>query len=73
MSYQPNRSEQVVADFRQRKLARSAFGRIQLLLLKFEAEHAFDRRAARFGVIALAALLAVGAYLLFSGDNIILR
>jgi len=72
MSTQPNRSEQVVADFKQRKLAQSAFRRIRDLLCEFEEERAFDHRAARFGVIAIVVLVAVSLFLLFSGNSVTL-
>jgi hypothetical protein len=73
MSTPPTRSEQVVADFKQRRLAQSAFRRIQDKLREFEEERAFDLRAARAGVIAVALLLVVSFYLLLSGNSSILN
>jgi len=72
MSTPPTRSEQVVADFKQRRLAQTALRSIRDVLREFEEERAFDRRAAHFGLIAVALLLAVSAYLLFSGNSLIL-
>ena len=73
MAAEPTRSEEVISDFKQRKLARSAIRRIQQLIQGFEEEHAFDRRLARLGVIAVVLLVAVSVYFLFSGDSITLR
>ena len=72
MSTSPTRSEQVVADFKQRRLAQTALRRIQDKLRDFEEERAFDRRAALWGVIAVLLLVAVSLYLLFSGNSLIL-
>ena len=73
MAAQPTRSEEVISEFKQRKLARSAFRRIQELIQQFEEDRAFDRRLARFGVIVLALLVTVLLFFLFSGDSITLR
>jgi hypothetical protein len=73
MSTSPTRSEQVVADFKQRRLAQSAFRRIQDKLHEFEEERAFDLRVARWGAIAVVLLVAVSLYLLFSGNSLILN
>jgi len=70
MSIEPGRSEQVVADFKQRRLAQNAFHRIRDLLREFEEERAFDRRAARFGVIVLVLLAAAALLLLLSGNSL---
>jgi hypothetical protein len=72
MSTSPSRSEQVVAGFKQRRLAQTALRRIQELLREFEEERAFDRRVARCGVIAVLLLVAVSLCLLFSGNSLIL-
>jgi hypothetical protein len=72
MSIQPNRSEQVVEDFKQRKLAQSALRRIREMIRGFEAEHAFDRKAAGIGVIALVVIVAVSLFFLFSSNSITL-
>ena len=68
MATNPTRSEQVVNDYKQRKLARSAMHRIHELLRKWEAERAFDQRVARYGIVALLLLLAA-AYLLMPGSE----
>jgi hypothetical protein len=72
MSKAPTRSEQVIAACKQRKLTQCALRHIQYLLREFEEERAFDRRAARFGVIAAALLVAVSLLLLHSGNSLIL-
>jgi len=73
MSTPPTRSEQVVADFRQRRLAQTALRRIRDVLREFEKDRAFDYRAARFGLIAVVLLLVVSSYLLFSGNSLIVN
>ncbi len=73
MTAEPTRSEEVISDFKQRKLARSALRRIQELILGFEKDRAFDWRLACIGVIAVVLLVAVSLYFLFSGDSITLR
>jgi hypothetical protein len=73
MSPDPSRSEQVIADFKRRKLARSALCRIQQLIHEFEEGRAWDRRLARIGVIVVVLLVTVSLYLLFSGDSITLH
>ena len=73
MAAEPTRSEEVIADFKQRKLARSALRRIQQLILGFEEDRVFDRQLARIGVIAVVLLVAVSLYFLFSGNSITLR
>jgi hypothetical protein len=73
MATEPTRSEEVISDFKQRKLTRSAFRRIQELILGFEEDRAFDRQLARIGVIAVLLLVAVSIYFLFSGDSITLH
>jgi hypothetical protein len=73
MAAEPTRSEEVISDFKQRKLARSALRRIQELILGFEKDRAFDRQLARVGVIAVVLLIVVSLYFLFSGDSITLR
>jgi len=73
MSTPPTRSEQVVADFKQRRLAQTALRRIRDVLREFEKDRAFDHRAARFGLIAVVLLLVVSSYLLFSGNSLIVN
>jgi len=73
MAAEPTRSEEVISDFKQRKLARSALLRIRELILGFEKDRAFDRQLARIGVIAVVLLVAVSLYFLFTGSSITLR
>ena len=72
MSGEPNRSEQVLEQYKQRKLARSALLRIQDLIRQFEAEDAFDRKAARVGILALAVLLGAAVFFMYGGAQITL-
>jgi len=67
MATEPTRSEEVISEFKQRKLARSAFLRIKELIQGFEDDDAFDRRLARIWVIVLGLLVIVSLFLLFSG------
>lgn len=67
-----SRSEEVIADFRQHKLAISALYRIQELIDGFEKDRAFDSRIAKIGIIAMLVLLAVSAFSLFGGGSLIL-
>ena len=73
MAAEPTRSEEVISDFKQRNLARSALRRIQELIQRFEEDRAFDRQLARIGVIAVVLLAAASLYFLFSGNSITLR
>lgn len=67
------RSEEVITDYKQRKLTQSALCRIQDLMQQFEDERAFDRRAAVLGVIALLVLVGVSLALLFSDNSLLLH
>jgi hypothetical protein len=73
MSSQLHRSEEVIADFKKHKLARSAMRRIQDLLWGFEQDRAFDRKLARIGVVIVVLLVAASIYWLSSADSVILR
>jgi len=73
MSSEPTRSEEVMSDFKQHKLARSALRRIQDLILGFEEERVRDRQLARVGLFIVVVLVSVALFYLFSGDNITLR
>ena len=73
MAAEPTRSEEVISDFKQRNLARSALRRIQELIQRFEEDRAFDRQLARIGVIAVVLLAAGSLDFLFSGNSITLR
>jgi len=67
-----SRSEEVIAGFKQHKLAISALRRIQELIDEFEKDRAFDLRLARIGVIVMLALLGVAAYFFLGGDSLTL-
>jgi hypothetical protein len=73
MSSDATRSEEVISDFKKRRLTQSALRRIQDLLHEFEEGHAFDRRLALVGVVIAVLLVSVSFYFLFSGDSITLR
>ena len=70
MASEPTRSEQVVADYKQRKLGLSALRRIHELIQGFEEERAFDWRMARIGLLILVVLVSVSLYFVFSGERI---
>ena len=72
MSTDSSRSEQVVDDYKKRKVAASALRRIQELILGFEADRAADRRLARFGVVIILAIIGVAAYFMLSADRLTL-
>jgi len=73
MPSEPTRSEEVMSDFKQHKLARSALRRIQELIYGFEEERAGDRQLARIGLLIVVVLVTASLYFLFSGDSITLR
>lgn len=73
MSSPSSRSEQVVAAFKQRRLAQAALRRMQDVLDEFEEVRAFDRRAALYGLIVVVLLSGFSVYLLFSGNSLILN
>ena len=71
MSSDATRSEEVISDFKKRRLTQSALRRIQDLLHEFEQGYAFDRRLALVGVgVIVVLLVSVAFYFLFSGDSI---
>jgi hypothetical protein len=72
MSSVTTRSEEVISDFKKRRLTQSALRRIQDLLHEFEEGHAFDRRLALVGVVIAVLLVSVSFYFLFSGNSITL-
>ena len=73
MSSDTTRSEEVISDFKKRRLAQSSLHRIQELIHEFDEEHAFDHRLARVGIVIVVLLVSVAFYFLFSGDSITLR
>lgn len=72
MASEPTRSEQVVADYKQRKLGLSALRRIHELIQRFEQERAFDWRMARIGLLVLVVLVSVSLFFIFGGERITL-
>lgn len=66
------RSEAVIADFKKRKLARSALQRIREVIHGFEQDRAADVRMARIGVTVILVMLALAAYLFFGSDLVTL-
>ena len=66
------RSEEVISDFKQHKLAICALRRIQELIDGFEKDRAFDRRLVRIGIIVMLALLGLAAYVFVGGDSLTL-
>ena len=64
------RSEQVVEDFKKRKLAISALRRIQSLILGFEKDRQADVRIARVGLAALLVVVALATYYFLNADSI---
>jgi hypothetical protein len=73
MASEPTRSEQVVADYKQRKLGLSALRRIHELIRGFEEDRAFDWRMARIGLLVIVVLVSVSLYLFFGGERITLN
>lgn len=73
MSAEPNRSEEVIEDYKKRKLAHSALRRIHDLIQGFEDDRAFDRRLARVGIVIILVLVALGLYFLFSGESVVVN
>ena len=73
MNTDSTRSEQVIEDYKKRKLARSALARIQDLIQGFEQDRRLDARLARIGIVVIVGLIGVALYFLFSGETIILN
>jgi len=67
-----SRSEQVVEDFKKRKLTISALRRIQNLILGFEKDRQDDARIARIGLGVLLVVIALAAYYFLTADSIII-
>ena len=73
MSTQSDRSEQVIENYKKRKLAVNAMRRIHDLIEGFERDRVIDRRIARYGLLVLALVVGVSLYFFFTGDSITLR
>jgi len=71
MSTEPSRSEQVVEDYKKRKLARSALRRIHDLIEGFEQDRLIDRKLARIGLVVIVLLIVAGLYLVFAPDSVV--
>jgi hypothetical protein len=65
-----SRSEQVVEDFKKRKLTISALRRIQNLILGFEKDRQADTRIARVGLAVLLVVVALATFYFLSADSI---
>ena len=72
MASDSTRSEQVIADYKQRKLGQSALRRIHELIQGFEEEREFDWRVARIGLLVMVLLVSLSLYFVFGGERIIL-
>ncbi len=70
MNSNSTRSEQVVEDYKKRKVAASALRRIHDIIHGFEREQAQDRRLARLGILAIVLILIVAAVLYFNFDSV---
>jgi hypothetical protein len=73
MPAQPSKSEEVIADYKKHKLARSALRRIHELLKEFEQERALDRKLAGVGLALIALLIAVSLFWLSTAGSTVLR
>lgn len=65
-----SRSEQVIEDYKRRKIAASALRRIQQIVQGFERDRAADRRLAGVGLVMILLLLGLAAWFIFGGDRL---
>ena len=72
MSTESSRSEQVVEDYKKRKLAISAFRKIQEIIRGFDDDRAADTRIARIGLVIIVVVVVVAAYYYSSMDSVTL-
>ena len=70
MAADTSRSEQVVEDFKKRKLAINALRRIQSLILGFEKDRQTDARIARIGLVAMLVVIALATYYFLTANSI---
>ena len=70
METEISRSEQVIEDYKKRKLAASALRRIHEMINGFEHGRAEDRRLAWFGIFAIALILIAAAAMFFNFDSL---
>ena len=72
MSTESSRSEQVVEDYKKRKLAINAFRRIREIIRGFDEVRAADTRMARIGLVIIAVVVVVAVYYYSSMDSVTL-
>ncbi|MEM7565208.1 MAG: hypothetical protein AAF353_19530 [Pseudomonadota bacterium] len=72
MSQDSSRSEEVVDAFKKRKLAVSAYYRMQDLVKGFEQERVGDARMAMIGVVLILAVIVVATTYFLTRDNVTL-
>ena len=70
MESDTTRSDQVIEDYKKRKLAASALRRIHELIHGFEKGRTEDRRLAWVGVLAIAGILLLAAIVFFNRYSI---
>ena len=70
MSQDSTRSEQVVEDFKKRKLAINAFRRIQEIIRGFDEDRETDARLARIGTVIIVIVVVAAAFYYLSMDSI---
>ena len=70
MDSETTRSEQVVEDYKKRKLARSAIHRIHEIIQGFEQGRREDRRLAWIGIAAIVLLLAAAAMIYLNAGSV---
>ena len=72
MAGDTTRSEQVIEDFKKRKLAASALRKIHAIINGFEKQREADARIARVGIVCLLILLGLALYFFLGGERITL-
>ncbi len=68
-----SRSQQVVEDYKKRKLAVSALRRIQEIVHGFEHDRHVDRRLAGIGIALIVVLVAATAYFFLGTSTVTIR
>jgi len=72
MSQESPRSEQVVEDYKKRKLAINALRKIQEIIRGFDDDRVTDARMARIGFVIIVVVIVAAAYYYLSMDSITL-
>ena len=72
MSTESSRSEQVVDDYKKRKLAISAFRKIQEIIQGFEDSRAADVRMARIGLVMIVVIVVAATFYFLNMDSVTL-